>query len=295
MLTRQKIVLSMLRHAGRPVLRIELMNWCFLLRHESTTGGGSAFYDFVPCKLGPFSFAIDQEIGKLESMGHVRPDADDAWNLNPELLTATALVVGRAIEQDIKEIVRNLGSLSRDELLDHIDRRHPAYTVNSTRQKLARRPKADVAVYTAGYEGISIDRFLNLLVESGIERVIDVRNNPTARRYGFHKSTLSRLLNQLDIAYCHFAQLGIRSEVRQRFSAAGNRAGMFDEYEVTTIPTQSEAVRAVSELIAERPSVLVCMESDPSCCHRSRLAKPVSKLTGLPIVHPGQLIDPLRE
>jgi hypothetical protein len=27
------------------------------------------------------------------------------------------------------------------------------------------------------------------------------------------------------------------------------------------------------------------MEAEPSCCHRSRLANPVSELTGLPIIH----------
>jgi hypothetical protein len=31
--------------------------------------------------------------------------------------------------------------------------------------------------------------------------------------------------------------------------------------------------------------VLVCMESEPNDCHRSRLAKPLADLTGLPIKH----------
>ena len=67
MLTRQKVLLLMLKYAGRPVQRVELMKWCFLLRHQSETGGGSSFYDFVPYKYGPFSFALYQEIEKLQS------------------------------------------------------------------------------------------------------------------------------------------------------------------------------------------------------------------------------------
>jgi uncharacterized protein (DUF488 family) len=48
-----------------------------------------------------------------------------------------------------------------------------------------------------------------------IRRLIDVRSNPTARRYGFHESTLDRLVNRLSIEYRHFAELGIRSEIRR--------------------------------------------------------------------------------
>jgi len=55
MLTRQKTLLSLLDVAVRPVQRMELTKWCFLLRQESTSAGGSAFYDFVPYRFGPFS------------------------------------------------------------------------------------------------------------------------------------------------------------------------------------------------------------------------------------------------
>ncbi len=286
MLNRQKILLLMLKHAGRPVQRVELMKWCFLLRHESETKGGSSFYDFVSYKVGPFSFALYQEIEKLESMSYVLAYGDQAWEFNPALASATA-GVGSAVEREVTKVVRDFGRLSSNDLLDYVYQRHPAFTVNSERQKLAPRPKTEVAVYTAGYEGTSIDGFLNLLVECGIERLVDVRNNPTSRRYGFHKSTLNRLVNRLGIEYRHFAELGIQSEVRQLFPADGDREIMFGTYEVTTLTKEAAAVSAVSELVRERPSVLVCMEANPLHCHRSRLAKPVSELTGLPIIHLG--------
>lgn len=284
MLTRQKILLLMLKHAGRPVRRVELMKWCFLLRHESETEGGSSFYDFVPYKLGPFSFALYQEIEKLQSMSYVLSQGDQAWKLNTELSDVVA-GVSQAVEREVRTVVKSFGRLTNDDLLDYVYQRYPAFTVNSERQKLAPRPKAEVAVYTAGYEGLSIDGFLNLLISSGIERLIDVRSNPTARRYGFHKSTLNRLSNRLEIEYRHFAELGIQSEVRQLFPADCDRGMMFDEYEVVTLTRESAAVRDVAKLVSERPSVLVCMEAEPSCCHRSRLANPVSELTGLPIIH----------
>lgn len=284
MLTRQKILLLMLEIADRPVQRLELMAWSFLLRHETETKGESAFYDFVPYRGGPFSFALDQEIEKLLSKNDLLSDEDQVCKVTTGLMPSE-IGLSSAVERDVSEIVREYGQLSSQDLLNSVHRRYPAFTVNSERQRLAPRPKAEVAVYTAGYEGLSIDGFLNLLITSGIERLIDVRNNPTARRYGFHKSTLSRLLNQLEMEYRHFAELGIPSEIRQLFPADGDRGLMFDEYEISTLRRESAAVRDVAKLVSERPSVLVCMEAEPACCHRSRLANPVAKLTDLPIVH----------
>jgi uncharacterized protein (DUF488 family) len=284
MLVRQKILLLMLHFARRPVQRIELMKWCFLLRHESGTEGGSSFYDFVPYKYGPFSFALNQEVEKLQSMNYILSHGDRAWELNPNLASDPAGIKS-VIEREVETIVRKFGHRSSNELLDYVYRGHPAFTVNSERQKLAMRPKAGVAVYTAGYEGVSIDGFLNLLVKSGIEQLIDVRSNPISRRYGFHKSTLKHLSGRLDIEYFHFAELGIKSEIRQLFPADGDRENMFDEYEYTSLKNEMNAVKIVSELVSVRPSVLVCMEDDPLNCHRSRLAESVSNLTCLPIIH----------
>ena len=67
MLNRQRVVILLLKLADRPVSRTELTKWCFLLRHESETQGGSAFYDFVPYRFGPLSFALYQETEKLEA------------------------------------------------------------------------------------------------------------------------------------------------------------------------------------------------------------------------------------
>ena len=125
MLTRQKILLLMLKHAGRPVQRLELMKWCFLLRHESVTEGGSTFYDFVPYKFGPFSFALYQEIQKLESMSYVLSYGDQIWKLNPALISEFT-GVGLAVERDVSKVVKGFVRLSTSELLEYVYERHPA-------------------------------------------------------------------------------------------------------------------------------------------------------------------------
>ncbi len=284
MLTRQKVLLQILAAAGRPVQRVELMKWCFLLRHESDSCGGNTFYDFVPYRFGPFSFGLYQEIGKLRDQNYVLDSPEQTWQHNPDLATPGS-ETSPALGRDVSGIISRFSHFSSDRLLDYVYERHPHFTVNSERKRLAPRPKADLAIYTAGYEGVSIDSFLNMLVERGVSRLIDVRNNPISRRYGFHKSTLCRLAASLGIDYAHIPELGIGSEQRRLHSAEGGREVLFADYESTTLAEETGALTFLAGLVQEQPSALICMEAEPECCHRGRLAVVVSAMTGLPIVH----------
>jgi uncharacterized protein (DUF488 family) len=284
MLNRQRVVILLLKLAERPVSRTELTKWCFLLRHESETQGGPAFYDFVPYRYGPFSFALDQETEKLVAANYLHDDGQNCWTLNSEL-AGTVGTLDRDVERDVRRLLCRVGKFDIASLVDSVYERYPAFTVNSERRRLAPRPEAQPAVYTAGYEGLSIDAFLNLLVVSGIRRLIDVRNNPIARRYGFHKSTLDRLTSRLGIDYVHLPELGILSADRQGLTDQNAYDRLFDTYENTVLRNETEAIDAVGRLVTESPSVLVCMESKPQCCHRSRLAATVSRRTNLAIQH----------
>jgi uncharacterized protein (DUF488 family) len=284
MLTRQKTLLLLLKLANRPVSRTELTKWCFLLRSESDSSGGSAFYDFVPYLYGPFSFALYQEAEKLVQQNYLHDDGKSHWTLNPDIVSSVTPPC-RDIERDVKRLLTRFGHKAVDSLVDYVYERYPAFTVNSRRCQLQSRAEADLAVFTAGYEGLSIDAFLNLLVTAGIRRLIDVRNNPVARRYGFHKSTLQRLTERLEIDYVHVPELGIRSEERQGLVDQNACDILFDRYEHTVLRNEHQHVAHVTRLLTERPGVLVCMESQPRCCHRSRLAENISKATRLPVRH----------
>lgn len=282
MLHRQKILLQWLRLVGRPVDKMEVTKWSFLLRHESRSQGGSAFYDFVPYRYGPFSFCLYQEAAKLEAVGYIRSIDTSKWCLSP---TAPSAAPDACALEDARRIVDMFADRKVSTLINYVYDRYPQYTYYSEIRRLASAPIATPAVYTAGYERLSVDAFLDMLVQRGIKRIVDVRNNPIARRYGFHKSTLARLAEGLGIAYCHFPELGIVSADRRGLHEFSQYRALFDEYARTTLPEQPGATAAVAKLISEASSVLVCMEADPVCCHRSVLAKRVSRDTGLPVVH----------
>ena len=287
MLNRQKCILLMIDRAGRPVTHLEIIKWAFLTALEMPSGGGSSFYDFLPYQYGPFSFAMFRELGGLARKGYIR-DAEwsghAAWELVGNMRGEIANLA-KDVRRDAARVVERFIGKSDDELLDYVYDRFPWYTANSNIRRLVSRPVADTAVYTVGYEGRSIDGLLNVLMRQGIQRIVDVRRNPVARRYGFHKSSLSRLCGNLSIDYVHVPEVGIPSELRRELDGPSSYAKLFDRYERELLPKAPDAVQAIAGLVVEKPTTLMCMEADPDMCHRTRLANSVSAITHLPICH----------
>jgi uncharacterized protein (DUF488 family) len=280
MLNRQKTLLLLLKSARRPVSKVELTKWAFVLREEMPSGGGSAFYDFLPYRFGPFSFCLYREMDALVRDGYVAEG--NSW-------TPTALAdepvqtLPKTVIRDGRRVVERFSRKPVNRVVDYVYSTYPRFTVNSEKKRMAERPVALPAVYTAGYERLSIDAFLDRLIRNGIQRIIDVRNNPVARRYGFHKSTLARLGDRVGIQYVHVPELGIQSGLRQNLGSREDYDALFDRYARETLADETESIQRVGGLMAEKASVLVCMEADPRFCHRSRLAEAVSQDTGLPI------------
>lgn len=283
MLNRQKILVELLRAAARPVTKIELMKWCFVLRHEMASRGGPSFYDFLPYHHGPYSFCLSREAHTLAREGMIL-ESETTWALREGHNDQQEVLPG-GIRDDVRRVVRRFCERPVAELIDYVYGNFPHFTVNSRRERRAPRPTAALAVYTAGYEGMQVDGFLNVLVQSGIHRLVDVRNNPVSRRYGFHKATLGRLCGFLDIDYQHVPELGIQPVLRQTLRSAADYEALFGRYVTELLPRQTGAIERVASMVRNRPSVLVCMEADPHRCHRSRLAVDISERIGLPVVH----------
>ena len=280
-LNRQRILAEFLQQAGRPVGKIELMKWAFLLKMESVSKGGAAFYEFVPYHFGPFSFGLTRDANELEKTGWL-VGSDKTWELTAK---SGRPPLPAELESDVRRIVERFRNVSQNDLVRQVYRSHVAYTVNSHIEQLAVRTIAKPGIYTVGYEGRQLDGLLDLLVQTGIRRLADVRRNPISRRFGFHKSTLARHCNLLEIEYVHVPELGIASEERSHLSATRNYAELFTRYERETIPMQSQHVDRVAGWMTESPTAILCMERDACDCHRGRLANRLHELTQLPIIH----------
>jgi len=275
----------MIERAGRPVTHFELTKWAFLLAHDTPSSGGGAFYQFLPYRYGPFSFGLYREAEALVRGGYL-VEEEKSWRLVEDLPRPTANLPAR-IRDDAAKVVERFVDETPRLVADYVYQRFSWFTANSSVQRLRSRPFAPLAAYTVGYEGWQVDGLLNLLMKAGIRRLIDVRNNPVARRYGFHKSTLGRLSGKVGIEYRHFPQLGIRSELRRNLKGQTDYEALFARYERETLPREAAAVRHVGELASEKPTILMCVEADPQRCHRSRLANAVAEVAGLPVRHLG--------
>jgi len=257
------------------------MKWAFLLKVDAPSRGGSAFYDFVPYKFGPYSFCLNREAEEMAGSGVLKAN-EKQWMLT---VTTEGPSPPAEVASDIKSIVQRFKNVGLDDLMDCVYESHKEYTVNSTRAKLATRREAAPAIHTVGYEGRHLDGLLDVLVQNGIRHLIDVRRNPISRRFGFHKSTLFRHCSSLDIAYTHRPELGIASEERSHLAEKRDYTELFDRYEKATLPARQLDVCEVGEMMKREASAIMCMELEPCECHRSRLANRLHELTGLPVIH----------
>jgi uncharacterized protein (DUF488 family) len=137
--------------------------------------------------------------------------------------------------------------------------------------RLVRAIQRRMRIFTIGYEGATVPEFLAALKSAGVERVIDVRAVPNSRRPGFSKTPLRSALAEVGIDYVHLRALGTPADGR-----AAARAGR-DEDLKRIYAGQLELPEAIVqsaqmlELVAEKPSALLCYERDPTHCHRTLL------------------------
>lgn len=281
-----RVILGVLLESGQPITRIRLMKLLFIIQQETNIRKVGAFYNFIPYKYGPYSFYADHDLLGLMRKGLVigkrlrisegqHKTALDVYHALPKL-----------VRDEVKQLILRYQSRSDYQLVNDVYARYPNYTVLSKRQGLhPYRVFASPAVYTIGYEGFSVDAFLNSIIHYGIVRILDVRANPLSRRYGFSKKTLSDLCKKIEIEYMHIPELGVPSEDRQNLSDLKSYQKLLDHYEKTILPLQANTVERVSSLVREKASSFICYEADVHCCHRSRIASQVAAITKLPIHH----------
>jgi uncharacterized protein (DUF488 family) len=290
MLNRQRIVLALLDHAGKPIQNTILVKLAFLLRQETAVGRDPTFYDFVPYKQGPFSFGLYRELEALERDGYVeRGEQSIALGFRARKLARDQIErLTSAHSAAVVAVVKEYGKKQRPSLLRSVYSRYPWYASKSELARYAPEdvpapPKREPAAYTVGYEGKSVDGFFNGLLASGMEGILDVRANPVSRKYGFAKRSMSRIAERLGLAYFHMPELGITGNHRANLSDFDSYQRLLDQYENDMLPKRTQHVERAAELLGSRPLALLCMEKDVRCCHRGRLASRIAEVSDLAV------------
>jgi hypothetical protein len=284
---RQRQLLTLLDAFGGTAGNLDFQKLLFLYCQEPASSNP---YEFVPYKFGAFSFTSYADRRKLIERGLLAND-EQQW----QLTDAGRKAIGSTQDLLLSAFVRRVGSVRGDALVAETYRRFPYYATRSEiasrvlrgdvvaleRIEAARPTAKPAAISTIGYEGRTLERYLNDLLRAGITLLCDVRRNPISRKYGFSKNTLAKGCEGVGIRYEHMPELGIASDQRQSLETQADYDALFAKYERTSLPKQDEALTAIAAWTRAGERVaLTCYELLPQQCHRHCVAEALENKFG---------------
>lgn len=282
MLYRRKILLALVENSGKKLSRTDFQKLLFLFCKVANRD----YYDFFPYHYGSFSFLANQDSNILTSTGYLA-DKD-----NVELRNNISFLnhLNKRDQIALNTFSLQYRQLRGKSLLRFIYLNYPQYTSKS---KILKNVLTDKEIkeiknwwnsdfsprlFTLGYEGISIDSYLNKLVLNNIKLVIDVRKNPISMKFGFSKTRLKNYLDSLAIKYIHLPELGIPSKLRKDLETAESYKKLFVYYSNEILPKQLDAIDRLKNYVQEYGRVaLTCFEKEHYNCHRSRITEYLAK------------------
>jgi hypothetical protein len=278
---RQRLLLTLLDALDGPVANTDFQKLLFLYTHQC---GETPLYEFVPYKFGAFSFTSYADKRRLVEAGLLNGD-ENQWQLTDAgRQTARQQAVMPLM---VAHFCRDHASLRGNALIAEQYRKFPYYATRSeivekvlpdaeSRRRVmeAHPKKTDAGLVTIGYEGRSLEAYLNLLLKNSVTLLCDVRRNPLSRKYGFSKTTLGKACDGVGVRYEHLPELGIDSAERRDLKTQADYDALFTEYEHNSLPKQTEALAKIHAWIKQGERVaLTCFELLPHQCHRHCVAE----------------------
>ncbi len=286
MFYRRKIILSLLQLFEDQLDKIRLQKLLFLF----TIKQAKSEYDFIPYKFGCYSYSANADMTAMVRRKMLNEDeksfektdqTDYLKQLKPNDLKL------------LQEIKANYGNMSSTTLMRHTYINYPFYAIRSeaaekllSKEELVMvtnaRPKGHkTALFTIGYEGISLEEYLVRLLKNDMKVLVDVRNNPLSMKYGFSKTQLKKYCESLEIKYLHFPQVGIPSDQRQSLKTQSDYDHLFANYRNINLSNTSSSQIEILNLLKQHQRIaLTCFEANICQCHRKHLAEAIERLPG---------------
>jgi Domain of unknown function DUF488 len=141
-------------------------------------------------------------------------------------------------------------------------------------------------ILTIGHSTHPIDKFIELLRQHGVERLIDIRTIPRSRHNPqFNSEALAKSLKHEGIGYVHLKELGGLRHPRRDSSNTGWRNASFRGYaDYMQTAEFEQALRRLLDLYADKRCAMMCAEAVPWRCHRSLVADALVA-RGVPVEH----------
>ncbi len=281
---RRKILLCLLQTFEGTLEKIQLQKLLFLYCQKQEK---PAFY-FIPFKYGCFSFQANADLATLGKYGLIE-EQEKYWKINTKEDFLTTLNKQDALlMRGVSLVYKNK---STDDLIKLTYQKYPYFAINSqiarkvlSNEELAKvtksRPESEKkCLYTIGYEGLSLEEYINQLIQKDIKVLCDVRKNSFSMKYGFSKSQLQAACEGVGIKFLHFPEVGIESSQRRELNSQNDYDALFESYCQEILPQTLKTQEAIVALVEQHQRVaLTCFEGQYCQCHRSHLANAVAKL-----------------
>jgi len=286
MFYRRKIILALMQLFEGQIDKISLQKLLFLF----TKRQAKAEYDFIPYLFGCYSYSANADLTAMVSKGILSETKSHYKKVDTTDYIKTLKETDRKLVQEIKSYY---GKMTADALMKHTYLCFPYWAINSNKAKEIlsaeqlekvnnSRPKGkETVLFTIGYEGISLEEYLNRLIKNDIKILVDVRFNPLSMKYGFSKSQLQRYCENLGIQYVHFPEVGIKSEQRQELNTQADYDKLFAVYRQSNLTKTIILQEKILKLLKENKRIaLTCFEANINQCHRKHLAEAIESLPG---------------
>lgn len=245
-------------------------------------------YDFVPYKYGCYSFSANADLTAMVGHGQLSEDQTSFTKIGSVDYIKTLNEKDKKILIDIKT---TYGKLTTNSLMKLTYLNYHYYAINSVKAKeilteeqygkvLNAKPiNTSIILYTIGYEGISLEEYLNRLIKNDVKVLVDVRNNAKSMKFGFSKSQLKTFCSSLNIEYLHIPEVGIQSDQRQELKKQTDYDNLFDIYKKQNLKKTTSQQQQILNLLKDRKRIaLTCFEANICQCHRKHLAEAIITL-----------------
>lgn len=289
------MLLALLEAFGRELTAKHFQKLLFLFVDRQSLD--KPLYEFAPYLYGCFSFSANKDMVALERNGFIKmedgEEREKIYSLNGEGYISRLDLFDK---ETLHKVYNRFGSLSQDELIRFIYLHYPFFAVRS---KIAEQilsdeeyerlksfknnlTKSDSVLFTIGYEGLSLERYIRTLIQNDIRILVDVRKNAFSMKYGFSKAILSKACEAVCIKYIHIPELGIENDERQSLHTQEDYDRLFTQYESTTLLDNWSYILELRKIVDSGIRVaLTCFEHDPRQCHRTRVAKALMSLPNI--------------
>lgn len=263
-------------------IRLQKLLFLFAQKQENKA------YDFVPYRFGCYSYSANADLTAMASKGII---AETSSHFNCIDKTDYLKTLKENDHKQLLEIKKLYGGMSANALMKHTYINFPYWATKSEKAESIltkielEKVKSSIpannktVLFTIGYEGISLEEYLNRLLKNDVKILVDVRNNALSMKYGFNKNQLKRFCENLGIQYMHFPEVGIQSEQRQELNTQSDYDKLFNAYRKNnlskTVPTQTIILNLLKE---HKRIALTCFEANICQCHRKHLAEAIESL-----------------